>query len=71
MRTVVVKEGEAGKSRLSVAADRGVRMIERYMSGTSIPTRSTSYRLALACGCSEEDALKIAEEGSSESKRTA
>lgn len=71
INNVLVKEGESGKARLSMAAKRGTRMIERYASGESNPDRNTSYELALACGRSDEDALRIAKEGSSLSKRTA
>lgn len=68
---VLAREGESGKARLSMAVQRGVRMIERYAAGTSNPSQSISYKLALACGRSDREALRIAQEGSQEAKRTA
>lgn len=59
---IVIKEGVKGKLRLALAIGKGERMIDRYRKGTCNPSQKDAYDLALACGCSNEDALKIAEE---------
>jgi hypothetical protein len=64
MTQLIVREGSAGKARLSLAAGRGDRMIERYVKGLSVPSQSTSYKLARACGCSDSEALALASEAS-------
>lgn len=69
----IVVNGNRGKAQLALAANRSEQMIDRYRKGTSSPGQDVGYQLALACGCSKEDALKLAGEGSSEvkSSRTA
>jgi hypothetical protein len=62
MKGLIAKEGSAGRARLSLAAERRERMIERYMSGASAPSQSIAYKLALACGCTEDDSTAIAAE---------
>lgn len=62
VRKVLVKEGPSGRSRLAEASGRSERMIERYSRGDCLPSRHVAYRLALACGFSDEDALKLAGE---------
>lgn len=62
MKDVLLKEGETGKGRLADAIGRQTRMIERYVDKSQTPTESNAYKLAVACGLSEEDALAIAKE---------
>lgn len=60
MQQMILKEGQVGKAKLSQAAARGERMIDRYIKGESAPSADVAYRLALACGCTDEEALKLA-----------
>lgn len=62
INTVILKEGSAGKARLALVAEREQRMVERYKKGQSIPQPDKAYKLALACGSTEEVALEIAKE---------
>lgn len=65
MNDMVVREGSQGRMRMALAIDRGERMVRRYLNGESIPSQKTAYRLALACGCTDEEALAVARECSS------
>lgn len=72
LNTVVLREGPRGKARLSLAAGRGEKMIDRYRRGESIPPADIVRSLALACGCGEQEALALARECLPEArKRTA
>lgn len=42
--------------------------IHNIASGRHVPRRRNAYRLALACGCSEDEALRLAYECTPESK---
>lgn len=71
MKEFLVKEGQIGKAKLALAVGRGDRMVDRYLKGQSIPSRNQAYRLALACGCNERDALALAGDGRGEAKESA
>lgn len=68
MNEVVLKGGARGKSTLALAAGKSEKMIDRYRKQLSTPPTDVARALALACGCSEEDALALARECSSEAK---
>lgn len=55
----LVKKGPIGKSELSVACGKSVRMVERYVEGKAKPSQHTGYKIALACGCNEREALEL------------
>lgn len=59
---VWVKEGRQGRLRLALAAHRGEKMIDRYRLGSCAPSSDVALKLALACGCSEKEAERIADE---------
>lgn len=63
--------GTKGKGALVQATGKSDRQIDRYAKGQSTPPSSVAYTLALACGCSAEEALKIASECTSLGQRTA
>lgn len=63
LNDVVLREGARGKARLSMAAGRGEKMIDRYRNGESVPPADVVHSLALACGCSDREALALAREG--------
>lgn len=65
---VLVKEGIRGRSRLALAADRGEKQIERYSLGKQIPSSDVAFKIALACGCGEREAHRIASEYASRAK---
>lgn len=72
IRDVLLKEGETGKGRLADVIGRQTRMIERYVDKVASPSQGNAYKLAVACGLGEEDALAIAKECASvASQRTA
>jgi transcriptional regulator with XRE-family HTH domain len=71
MQRYLIVRGPTAKAVLSQQAEKSPRMIERYMSGAASPSQHTAYKLALACGLNEEDALALARECSSEAKDTA
>lgn len=69
---VVLKEGSKGRTRLALAIERGERMIDRYQKGLSVPSSNNAYKLAREAGGTDEEALEIAKECSSEmAKETA
>ena len=62
INTVLLKEGRGGIARLAHIAGKGERMIDRYRLGHSVPYSETAYKLAMACGLNEEEALALARE---------
>lgn len=68
MKAVITREGNAGIARLSLAAERRERMIDRYIKGTSKPSKTVAYNLAIACGCHDLEAQVLANEHSSEAR---
>lgn len=71
MKQAVIKEADAAKSRMCISTGKSLRTIQRYLDGASNPGQSTCFKLALACGCSEEEALDIASECTFGGQRTA
>lgn len=59
LKLFVIKKGPSAKAELSLAANKSPRMIDRYLNGTADPSQHTGYKLALACGCSDEEALVL------------
>ncbi len=61
-----------GMKELSEKSDLSPGAIHKIASGGRIPRRRSAYKLAVAAGCSEEEALALAYECSPEAnKRTA
>lgn len=61
IETLMVKKGPAGKVELCQAIDRSERTLDRWLKD-GVPTAHEAYRLAVACGCTDEEALQIASE---------
>lgn len=61
IQTQLVKKGPALKVELCQAIDRSEQTLNRWLKD-GVPNAHEAYKLALACGCSEEEALKIAKE---------
>jgi plasmid maintenance system antidote protein VapI len=62
MRQIETTEGVMGVARMAASINRGPKTIDRYIKGESAPSEQNAYKLALACGFTQEDALKIAKE---------
>lgn len=62
MNEYVTVNGMAGKARLSEATNRSVRSVETWLTGKSVPSAQIRYQLAVACGCTHEEALELAQE---------
>lgn len=62
MREHIAVNGMAGKADLCKAANRGMRSVETWLAGKPVP-ETLRYKLALACGCTHEEALELAQEG--------
>lgn len=71
MNAKIEAEKSPGKSKLALAIGRSDRMVDRFRKGESIPSPDQAYKLALACGCSEEDARAIKIESIDWPRRTA
>ena len=56
---VLIEQGAEGKARLSKAVKRSERTFERWLR-QGIPTQHDAYKLALACGCTRNQALALA-----------
>ena len=63
MNRMILVEGAKGKAKLALAAGKSERMIDRYRQGKSKPSSDVVVQLALACGCTEQEALALASEG--------
>ena len=70
MNDFVTVNGMAGKAKLSEATNCNMRSVERWLSGKIIPSTQKRYQLALACGCTHQEALELAQEPP-EAKETA
>jgi hypothetical protein len=55
----LIKEGASELSRRSKLSPNAIREIA---AGVRCPRRRSAYRLALACGCNEQEALALARE---------
>lgn len=53
---------KSGMRALQSAAGMTEATIRRVANGRAKPRRRSAYKLALACGCNEEDALALARE---------
>lgn len=60
--TYLVKHGNNGFVLLGQVLDRDAKTIRRWKDGGAVPNAHLAYKLALACGCTEEDALSVAKE---------
>ena len=62
MNEYVTVNGMAGRADLCKAANRGMRSVERYLTGETIPSTQIRFQLALACGCTKAEAIELANE---------
>lgn len=58
----VTVNGMAGKADLCKATNRSMRSVEYWLTGQKVPSAQIRYQLALACGCTHEEALEMAQE---------
>jgi hypothetical protein len=67
----LVKAGKEGRARLCLEAEISLSTLSGYLgkrAHQSTPRPETAYRVALACGCTQEEALELSKECSSEAK---
>jgi len=65
-------KNDAGMARLAVAVGMHQGTVQRWIKEGRIPNSHSRYLVALACGCSEQDAASLAGDCSSElAKETA
>ncbi len=57
----LVREGAGGKAQLCLAVKKSEQTLVRWIK-SGVPTQHDAYRIALACGCSDEEALSISQE---------
>lgn len=62
MSEKIAKEGSRGRLELALSIERGERMIVRYLQGSSLPPSNIAYKLAKACGATDQEAQRIANE---------
>lgn len=64
----LIKAGRNGMAQLSIDSGLSISTLRKTLSG-HIPLGDNTYRLALACGCTEEEALNLAKECPSKTAR--
>jgi transcriptional regulator with XRE-family HTH domain len=57
----LAKHGRAGKAQLCQVVEKSENTLNRWLRD-GIPSAHDAYKLALACGCSEKEALRLARE---------
>lgn len=70
----LVKAGRRARISLCETADVSRSALDNIIGNRTkpyVPSAAVAYRLAKACGCSEEDALSIANECSSAIRKSA
>jgi hypothetical protein len=62
---------DAGMTKLALAVRKHQGTVQRWINNGRIPVANDRLKVALACGCSEEEALALASESSIEAKESA
>jgi hypothetical protein len=68
--TELMRLGRHGQAKLAIRANVSPSTVRNAKIRGQV-SKANGYQLALACGCNEEEALKIGNECSSEAKETA
>lgn len=72
IQTFLIKQRKTvAYKALADAVDRDPATVRRWVTEKFIPGENDRYRIALACGLSEQEALALARTGASERKRSA
>lgn len=61
LENYLIKNGEKGKKHVCKAVGKSRRTIDRWIKD-GIPDRHDAFKLAVACGCEEAEALRLARE---------
>lgn len=61
LQDFIVKHGKPGKAQLCKAVKKSEITFDRWMKN-GIPDAHDAFKLALACGCEEQEALRLARE---------
>lgn len=57
----ITKEGEPGWAKLSLATGKDKQTLKRWQK-KGVPRSHDAYQVAVACGCGEAEALRLAKE---------
>lgn len=57
----IVKHGRVGKAQLCDAVGKSELTLDRWRKN-GVPDAHDAFKLALACGCEEQEALRLARE---------
>lgn len=66
LQDLFIKGGRPERLRLAVAIGRHEQTLDRWLRNGAIPSTPDAYKLAVAAGFTEGEALEIAKEGSPE-----
>jgi transcriptional regulator with XRE-family HTH domain len=66
----VTKNGKMGKEKLALKAGLSPSLVANVLNGHA-PLPKNAYQLALACGCTDEEALELSKGSSLEATDTA
>lgn len=69
IETYLIHAGTNGAWKLSTAANVSMRTVYLVKNNRHVPKPDVAYKLAKACGATEEEALALAKGCSSEAKR--
>lgn len=59
----IIKHGRVGKAQLCEAVNKSERTLDRWLNN-GFPSAHDAFKLALACGLKEREALRLAREES-------
>lgn len=60
IETYVINAGENGVMKLALSARCSLRLVYKVKNNGHVPKPEITYKLAKACGATEEDALNLA-----------
>lgn len=64
LENYLIKNGEKGRKHVCKVVGKSRRTLDRWLKD-GIPDRHDAFKLALACGCEEKEALRLARDESS------
>ncbi len=61
LKTALIKKGKNAKARIAIDAGVSISTLTDVEKNGHVPKPATSYAIALACDCSEQEALSISQ----------
>lgn len=61
LKDFIIKNGSKGKAELCAAVSKSPVTVDRWLRD-GLPTAHDAYLVALACGCTQEEALDLAKD---------